>query len=246
MSRLAVLVVVALAFAAPSPTDAPTRDAAASGLPLPAPDGMHEPTTNRRSTPARPDAGRVRPARDPNLPRVTPRMALSPDDRAHRARLDEAVERFDRAGLLLPDLQVVFSESDDACHGHPGLFDRGSTPWRVSVCSELEFVLTHELAHAWADANLDEARRTAYTEYRGLPAWRDLDLPWRERGTEDAAFVMQQVLMAKHVPLDSPVWVERIDAFEQLTGRPRPALDAAVVSDATESVRATRSPGRAS
>ena len=146
----------------------------------------------------------------------------SPETWANRERLRRAVERFEHAGLELPDVDVEFSESDDSCRGHFGLFDSGPTPWRVSVCSELEFVLTHELAHAWIAENLDEARRTSYIEHRGLSAWGDPDLPWRERGTEDAAFVMQQVLMAKRVRYDTPVWIERIAAYEQLTGRPAP------------------------
>jgi hypothetical protein len=160
-------------------------------------------------------------------------VVLDLDDRASRSRLDEAVARFARAGLLLPDVSVGFSDSDDACRGHLGLFDPNSTPWRVDVCSDLEFVLTHELAHAWAAANLDESQRAAYVAYRQLAAWNDPDLHWRERGAEDAAFVMQQVLMAEHVRQDSSVWTERVDAYEQLTGgSPPPALTAGARSGA--------------
>jgi hypothetical protein len=157
---------------------------------------------------------------------------LDVDDRAHRSRVDEAVARFARAGLLLPDVQVGFSDSDGACHGHLGLFDADSIPWRVDVCSDLDFVLTHELAHAWAAANLDDAERAAYLAHRGLTAWNDPDLEWRERGVEDAAIKMQQVLMAKHIRPDWSVWIERRDAYQQLTGRPPPPASAGGFSDA--------------
>lgn len=220
----ALLALVAQALPASHPG---TEEASSSTRPLHAPDGTVGPTATatatERSTTSVPDRGRSRPLRDPNLPRVTPRLSLSPDDGAHRARLDRAIERFTWAGLRLPDLDVAFS--DDGCQGHLGIFDRNPRPWRVEICSELEFVLTHELAHAWAAANLDESDRVAYTEYRGLAAWHDPDVHWRERGIEDAAFMMQQVLMTTHVRPDWSAWVERVGAYEQLTGeRPPHAL----------------------
>ena len=229
MTRLTVfagVAVLALGLPAPAATHSPTHDAPASRSTLPALE--HTPAASDRSTSAHPDGRRAQLSRDPQLPRVTPRVTLDPDDRAHRSRLDEALERFARAGLLLPDVEVGFSDSDEACHGHLGLFDPNSSPWRVDVCSDLEFVLTHELAHAWAKANLDEAERAAYVAHRGLPAWHGPDLHWRERGAEDAAFVMQQVLMAEHVRQDRSVWAERFDAFEQLTGRRPPVVAGSV------------------
>ena len=136
--------------------------------------------------------------------------------------LDEALARFRDQGLLLPDLEVRFSTDEADCHGHPGVFESGTSPWRISICSDLAFVLTHELAHAWTEANLDDGDRDAYVVARGLPAWRGDDLEWGERGVEDAAFMIQQNLMAGSVRADSPAWIERMEAYEQLTGQASP------------------------
>jgi hypothetical protein len=242
MTRLSVFAGVAvLALVAPGPTAPSASDAAAPRLPLDVREGTRELTPNGRSPSARPANERRFPARDPNVARVTPRVSSYPDDRAHRARLDEALERFERAGLLLPDLDVEFS--DDGCYGHLGLFDPNSIPWRVTVCSDLAFVLTHELAHAWAAANLDDAERAGYLAHRGLSSWNDPDLHWRERGTEDAAFVLQQVLMSKHLQPQS-VWAERIEAYEQLTGGPPTPVATEARSDRHAAMQRVAVPGR--
>lgn len=236
---VAILGIALLVFVAHPPGTHPrTGEASSSSRPLHAQDGTDRPTATERSTPSVPDRGRSRPSRDPNLPRATPRLSLSPDDGGHRARLDRAIERFTRAGLRLPDLHVAFT--DDGCQGHLGLFDRDPTPWRVEICSDLEFVLTHELAHAWATANLDAPDRVAYTAFRGLAAWHNPDAHWRDRGTEDAAFVMQQVLMTTHIRPDSSVWIERSEAYEQLTGEPPP--QALAIGEPTSDPPATASP----
>ena len=67
---------------------------------------------------------------------------------------------------------------------------------------------------------LDRAR---YLEARGLTNWSDRSRPWGERGTEDAAFIVQQNLrdVAPRTTV-SPTWTERIAAFELLTGSVSP------------------------
>lgn len=149
-------------------------------------------------------------------------ISVHPDDADHRARVREAIGRFEDAGLRLPVVLIEFSDDDDACDGHLGLFDRSSQPWAVHVCSDLEFVLTHELGHAWVATHLDDADREAYVAFRGLAGWNDRDLDWMERGTEDAAYVLQQVLMTEHPRLDTARWQERSAAYQQLTGSPPP------------------------
>ena len=214
------LAALALALPGPAEGESSTRHASVSTVSPSVLEHTGEVLeTTRRSASDRSPGALLRASLDPDRRQQMRRIIVFPDDRAHRLRVARAVERYDREGLVLPDLQVVFSESDDTCRGHFGLFDRSETPWHVKVCSELEFVLTHELSHAWVAANLDEGEKAAYTAYRGLSAWNDPELPWQARGTEDAAFVMQQVLMAERLPPRSPVWIERIAAFEQLTGR---------------------------
>lgn len=88
------------------------------------------------------------------------------------------------------------------------------------MCSELAFVLTHELAHAWEAANLTDADRTRYVDVRGLASWNDPADSWKDRGVEDAAFMIQQNLMVSTPSMASPTWIERVTADELLTGHP--------------------------
>lgn len=151
-------------------------------------------------------------------PNVTVEGA-NPHQQAH---LDEALARFREHGLELPDLDVRFSDDEADCGGNPGVFENSFTPWRLSICSESSYVPTHELAHAWEAANLDDDARAHYVEARGLTNWNDPAAGWVERGVEDAARMMQQNLMATNPQLTLPAWAERLDAYEMLVGRPSP------------------------
>lgn len=137
-------------------------------------------------------------------------------------RLHEAVALFDDSGLRLPDLEVHFLDDMAACRDHYGLFQEGFTPWRVLICSDVPFVLPHELGHAWVAANLTDLDRDRYRQTRGFTNWNDRDSPWNERATEDAAFILQQNLTAINVSSRSALWRERADAFELLTGQVSP------------------------
>ncbi len=142
-----------------------------------------------------------------------------------QALVDDALARFADAGLRLPDLWVVFADDPSKCGGHDGLFLSQHDPWQVLVCSDLEFVVTHEFAHGWEAANLDDDDRANYVERRGLTTWDSPDAPWGERGVEDLAFMMQQNLMAGHVDAASDRWIERTDAYAWATGTVSPVLD---------------------
>lgn len=247
MFRAAVLATVVL-VAAPAPatrtsgsdlagrTDAATVSAPASPVQrAPRRPAVHD-TSARRRPPAPSAVTRSDDVERPWSSAAVPTITVVPDDAAHRERVRRAVGRYESAGLRLPDLHIEFS--DDGCYGHFGVFERSSSPWQVSVCSDLEFVLTHELGHAWVAATLDRADRDAYVEFRDLPAWSSPDLHWRERGTEDAAFVLQRVLMTEHPRHDLPAWQELSSAYEQLTGAP-PPQNATTESALTGSSHAT-------
>ena len=151
---------------------------------------------------------------------AAPRITLVGAGAAERAALDDALARFREHGLDLPDLEVEFSDDTTVCNGHAGGFLERS--WRVVACSDLPFVLTHELAHAWVAANVDDVGRNRYVEARRLSTWDSHDVPWGERGIEDAAFIIQQNLMATSPPMSSPTWADRADAYELLTRSPSP------------------------
>lgn len=138
---------------------------------------------------------------------------------AQSDRLDEALAAFEQAGLDLPETTVRFHPGDDPCGGNLGRFaPRSRGPHEVRVCSDLAFVVAHELAHAWVHENVDDEAKAAYLALRGLAVWNDRNVPWNERGTEDAAFVIQQVLTIDPVTPDTREWRDRYVAFEALIG----------------------------
>lgn len=142
-----------------------------------------------------------------------------------RQRLELALRRFRDAGLILPDLEVVFDPTTASCKGYRGLFQTGFSPWRVSICSEAGFVYEHELAHAWEAVTLTDEQREEFMAFRGYTVWSDHAVSWKERGVEDAVFIIQQGLGG--LPLPPDLFDEhrsRIAAFELLTGFPDPRL----------------------
>jgi len=59
----------------------------------------------------------------------------------------------------------------------------------------------HELAHAWADAQLSTAQKAAFLELRGLDVWYDARVPRHERGAEHAAEIVSWGLMDEMIPI---------------------------------------------
>ncbi len=143
---------------------------------------------------------------------------------AQRAELEVAMRRFAAAGLALPPVVVTFSDDPADCYGHFGIFDGSATPSAITVCSDLKYVPTHELAHAWLHAHVDRAARRSYLNTRRLERWNDKRDEWSDRGVEDAAFVIQQNLMITPGTPLSAEWVSRVGAYELLTGQRSPVL----------------------
>jgi hypothetical protein len=155
----------------------------------------------------------------------TPEVTVRNGSPAQLRRLEEALARFHSAGLHLPDLEIEFSDDVTNCRGHYGLFQPGHTPWRVRLCSPLDFVYEHELAHAWERAFLTDEMRHEFMELRSYATWADPAVPWNERGIEGVAIVVQQGLAG--LPLPPTLSTEhqsRLAAFALLTGRPAPSL----------------------
>lgn len=156
--------------------------------------------------------GPVPPAAEPPV-----RMVNGTDEQ--QLRMMEAVGRFHSIGLTLPPLTVTFYDDESSCSGHLGLFGEGE----ISICTDLDFIYEHELAHAWERANLDESTRQAFMDLRGHDNWLDPAKSWNERGGEDAAFIIQQGLLATPLPSNlSGEFEQRLEAFELLTGVPSP------------------------
>ena len=117
---------------------------------------------------------------------------------------ESAVDRFERAGLELPPVDVVGSRTDPVCtHGSAAhRFEDGRS--RIIVCGPEagpteELVFLHELAHAWDHHQLTDDRRREFLEVRGLEHWRGDDVRWNERGAEHAADIIAWALVERVV-----------------------------------------------
>ncbi len=136
-----------------------------------------------------------------------------------------ALVRFDQAGLDLPPVEIHLHRTDDQCGGHRGTFNPGRM--RIDVCVEAPGVILHELAHAWAHHDLDEATRDAYVAFRGLESWNDPDTPWLRRGSEDAADTVAWALQAPPLSgfIPDGLISQNHEAYRLLTGSTAPAPD---------------------
>lgn len=143
---------------------------------------------------------------------------------AQGALVDWAMARYERAGLQLPPVQVVFHPDPAGCGGNSGFFASG----HLDVCvTELSAyarnVVVHELAHAWCDANLTDRDREGFLHLRGLTTWNSWDQPWAYRGYEQAAEIITWGVGDRAIP---PLLEEDDDpeqllaAYETLVGSP--------------------------
>lgn len=140
-------------------------------------------------------------------------------------RLVAGLERFAAAGLELPDIEVVFPGDPADCKGRLGIFSTGSDPWLISICSTIDSVYEHELAHAWERTTLTDGVRASFMRLGGYLSWSDRDTPWNERGVEGVAVVIQQGLAG--LPLAPSLGRKArrdLQLFELLTGTPAPRL----------------------
>jgi hypothetical protein len=142
-----------------------------------------------------------------------------------------AVALFDEAGLPLPGIDFTQHGSTGPCRGRPGWHERQGERSTIDICidgprASVEFLVLHELAHAWDRHHLTDERRAAFLEVRGLDRWWGADPEhWHEYGAEQSAEVVVWAVF------DRPVRSARIPAphndcdhllagYRALTGRP--------------------------
>lgn len=139
------------------------------------------------------------------------------------------IDRFNNAGLTLPEVRFYVHTTKAGCNGHVGLFKRFDEQDRIDLCitSGLDYPILHELAHAWAHHNLADHTRQAFLDQSGL-VWNDPDVEWDERGTEVAANIVAWGLYDNPLLAEEAVrHTERLIHFELLTGIPSPRLQPA-------------------
>ena len=168
---------------------------------------------------------------------TTPSAPAEPLTDAEDTIVAEATALFGDAGLELPDRFVASFHHDPAdCAGNLGLSTIEAGTPRVRVCWSHEEpgvearlqtqALVHELAHAWADHNLDDVTRAAFVEFTGSGSWNLRATDWQERGTERAADLITwalldpAVLFVEFDGLGCHGWAA---AYELLTGLDAPS-----------------------
>jgi hypothetical protein len=138
-----------------------------------------------------------------------------------------AFDRYAEAGLVLPAVDVVAHPTTDPCLGRAGAHTVVDGRSVIHLCRRLdrtlsEFLLLHELGHAWDAAALTPERRAAFLAVRGLREWRNDDPErWGERGAEHAAEVLVWGLMdhpVRLVQIDRTSCGELLVAYLVLTG----------------------------
>jgi len=138
-----------------------------------------------------------------------------------RSAVLETTERFVSNDLGLPDLVIRLHDDSTGCEGHRGLFRVDDDTAVVDLCFDCEFLALHELGHAWAHFNLDDAARQEFQQAVGATTWNSPDVPHNFRATEIAADAMAYGLLSTPAT-PGPVWDRRCERFEALTGVPPP------------------------
>ena len=173
-------------------------------------------TTMATTTTARSEA--VAPSRTVE-PRIT--FVDPPTPRAIEI-IDWAVDRYQEAGLQLPDLEISFPTS---CGGKNALYHVGHKS--VDFCYVItKTTVLHEFAHAWDDTS-GAVDRAKFLELRGLTVWwGGTGMPSEQQGAEHLAEIIAWGLMdvdTRGVPqLPHNSVGELTNAFVMLTGGVQP------------------------
>ena len=137
-----------------------------------------------------------------------------------------AIGLYAEAGLELPNMRITGTDNPDSCDGRLGFALPRRRHVEITLCSDVhgaavEFLLVHELAHAWDFHSLTDERRAAFQELRGANVWLERDVEWRDRAGEQAAEIMVWALMDRPIR-SARIWdtsCEQLEAgYRTLTG----------------------------
>jgi hypothetical protein len=134
-----------------------------------------------------------------------------------------ALDRYAAAGFDLPPLVIRFLGRDlSECGGSQGKVYLDRDPIEIHMCWNSEFILLHELAHAWEAHNVAADKHEPFMAMRdGVVSWAGLDAGWEERGREHAANVIAWGLLEDPYPISTTYpndVASMIEAFVFLTG----------------------------
>lgn len=140
------------------------------------------------------------------------------------ATIDWALALFEEAGLGLPGIDFAQFPDRSHCAGRIGAAIAADERVGIRLCTDrsgpvLEWLLLHEIAHAWDRQSLDESRRRAFIDLRGLSSWREGD--WHDRGAEHAAEIVVWGLIDRPVRpghIDNTTCVALLAGYRTLTG----------------------------
>jgi branched-subunit amino acid transport protein len=165
-----------------------------------------------------------------------------------------AFQRFESAGLRPPSVgTVTFASRSGRCVGIAGRVEPETDGAHVLLCLDpastcvddecttftfhARATVLHELAHAWELTWMDGSTRQAFLDRRGLEVWEGRDVPWAQRGAEQAAEILMWGLLEGPVPLPrlhEPTCEDLLTGYRTLTeglpingGCPAPAAPAA-------------------
>ena len=216
-----IITVLAGPTAIPSSGDAPAAGSMSSAAPL----SSHiplPPTNDRHHINETPIDGSVV-TETPAESGIEIEIRGADGDR--RQQIDQALDRFDEAGLELPSLIIEVHDSRSGCDGNGGLFQWGNEVARVELCAPETFVIFHELGHAWELTHMTDEDRNAFLESANLAKWDDRSIPWKERGREVAANIIAIGLAHRELSgQDLQQFATELELYEILTGLPSPRI----------------------
>ncbi|MDJ0954401.1 MAG: hypothetical protein QNJ81_12050 [Acidimicrobiia bacterium] len=141
-------------------------------------------------------------------PGVTPEVEAAPaavtkihaETDEQRQTAEWALREMEAAGLELPPVTIHMHSDRSDCGTQPGEESNGyythtATEHIIHSCGS-PWILVHELAHLWDNANLDNATRQRILDYQGLESWSHDE--WDQAGGEHLASIIAWAIEGTH------------------------------------------------
>lgn len=162
-----------------------------------------------------------------------PRQATNTDQALHtmsnltpdqESVINDELDKMAAAGLKLSGIDFIGHDERETCNGRTGMARRSGQTTEVHLCTREtgpteQWMILHEIAHTWDYYMLDDERRNALLELRGLAAWRQGE--WHERGSEHSAEIIVWGTIGRPVKLirfGDETCAGLTEAYRTLTG----------------------------